>query len=464
MARRSIEDILDECLDRLQAGESVEACLARYPVEAAELEPLLRAAVTLTTARLQPRPEFRQTAKHRFQGAVRMERERRAARAGWTGLLSLPWARTWIGAAAAVLLLFVLGSGTMIVSAESLPDQPLYPVKRFVERAQLALAPSETERADLHLRLADLRVREIAAMVRAGKGEEVDRLQQDLVRSIEMARSEAGVSRAVGAAPVQKAAAEETIGAASDTPAVAPHPQVPMTATPVVKPEKVRAVPPKEAASLDERQRAFLKGLQEQANRNLAILHLLKNQASERAKDALDRAFTLSEAGYREALRSTSEESEQTDLLPAMTLLRAPALREGGEWWVAGKRVILTPDTLVNGRVTPGKLVVVGGLLRPDGAVLALFVTVTDEKPAPSERVELQGMVHKLENGLWLIDGHRVRLARETKLEGGLAPGRWAVVEGLLGPDGVVVAGEIQVEESGGPVPFKSNGQKDDRR
>ncbi|MBI4328400.1 MAG: hypothetical protein HY685_00875 [Chloroflexi bacterium] len=460
MARRPIEDILDECLDRLQAGESVEACLARYPAEAAELEPLLRTASTLTMARLQPRPEFRQTAKYRFQGAVRLERERRAARAGWANVLSLPWVRTWIGAAAAVLVLFVLGSGTMIASADSLPDQPLYPVKRFVERAQLALAPSETERADLHLRLADLRVREIAAMVRTGKASEVDRLQQDLVRSIEMARSEAGVSSALAAAPVQEAA--------RGAPAVAPQPQAVITATPAAGEEKGGPVPPGRAASLDERQRAFFKQLQERANRNLAILHLLKNQASERAKDALDRAFTLSEAGYREALRSTSEEPEQTDLLPAMTLLRAPAVREHGEWWVAGKRVIVTPDTLVNDGMTPGKLVVVGGLLRPDGAVLALFVTVMDEKPAPSERVELQGMVHKLENGLWLIDGHRVRLARETKVEGALAPGRWAVVEGWLGRDGVVIAKEIDVEESDGPVPFKPSGtsddQKDDRR
>jgi hypothetical protein len=46
MSRR-FETVLDECLDRVQAGASIEACLARYPEHAETLRPLLRLAAAV---------------------------------------------------------------------------------------------------------------------------------------------------------------------------------------------------------------------------------------------------------------------------------------------------------------------------------------------------------------------------------------------------------------------------------
>ncbi|MDD5093288.1 MAG: DUF4382 domain-containing protein [Dehalococcoidia bacterium] len=43
--KRAFDQILDECIDRLNGGESVEECLKLYPEFAAELEPLLIAAL-----------------------------------------------------------------------------------------------------------------------------------------------------------------------------------------------------------------------------------------------------------------------------------------------------------------------------------------------------------------------------------------------------------------------------------
>lgn len=42
-----IEHLISVCLEAIAQGDSVEACLARYPAQAEELEPLLRVAVTL---------------------------------------------------------------------------------------------------------------------------------------------------------------------------------------------------------------------------------------------------------------------------------------------------------------------------------------------------------------------------------------------------------------------------------
>jgi len=47
-----VEDLLDECLDALQRGETVEQCLARYPEHSAELEPLLRIAQSVMASPL----------------------------------------------------------------------------------------------------------------------------------------------------------------------------------------------------------------------------------------------------------------------------------------------------------------------------------------------------------------------------------------------------------------------------
>ena len=40
---RTFDTILDECVDRVNRGESIEDCLAGYPEHAEELEPLLSA-------------------------------------------------------------------------------------------------------------------------------------------------------------------------------------------------------------------------------------------------------------------------------------------------------------------------------------------------------------------------------------------------------------------------------------
>lgn len=51
--------ILDGCLERIKKGETIEACLSRYPEVRQQLEPMLRAALSLSSLpRVQPSPEF----------------------------------------------------------------------------------------------------------------------------------------------------------------------------------------------------------------------------------------------------------------------------------------------------------------------------------------------------------------------------------------------------------------------
>ena len=47
----SFEELLANCIQAIEAGESIEDCLVKYPSDAAELEPLLR---LLTAVRKAP--------------------------------------------------------------------------------------------------------------------------------------------------------------------------------------------------------------------------------------------------------------------------------------------------------------------------------------------------------------------------------------------------------------------------
>ncbi len=88
----SFEHALDRCLDRINSGERIEACLADYPQHAAQLEPLLRAALRTRDAyTFTPSAEAKQAARERFFAArerARIEAPRR--RRGWLGWATRP--------------------------------------------------------------------------------------------------------------------------------------------------------------------------------------------------------------------------------------------------------------------------------------------------------------------------------------------------------------------------------------
>lgn len=74
--REDVEKILDECIDRMSGGESLEACLASYPEHAGELRPLLLAARGIRDADLPPIDQrARAAAKMKLNAALVQRRE-----------------------------------------------------------------------------------------------------------------------------------------------------------------------------------------------------------------------------------------------------------------------------------------------------------------------------------------------------------------------------------------------------
>ncbi|MCS7040230.1 MAG: hypothetical protein NZP34_11550, partial [Caldilineales bacterium] len=141
--------ILDDCLQRMAAGESLEACLERYPQHAAELRPLLETAILIRTTPPPMSAAGWQRGRAAMHQAAAAAQSRQRHPVGW--LRGLRWA----GLVVAMALVLVVG-----LTATGQPDSPLAGVRRAAETTLTALNPSSWARAERHLALAERRLAE----------------------------------------------------------------------------------------------------------------------------------------------------------------------------------------------------------------------------------------------------------------------------------------------------------------
>jgi hypothetical protein len=163
---RKLEDVLEECLIHLAAGEvTLEECLARYPEHAAELRRMLPLSEALTEGRqIRPSAEFKR----------RNERELLARITAVTPLPVAPRQSNWLDwlpgfftplyrpayIVALITLLFLTAATTIAQTA--LPGDALYSWKLSSERVWRAVHPDPLN-ADLAL--TDRRVNELAQVM-----------------------------------------------------------------------------------------------------------------------------------------------------------------------------------------------------------------------------------------------------------------------------------------------------------
>jgi len=156
------DNILNECLDRLMKGGTVESCLHDYPQYAAELKPILTVAQdTRVVSTFKPRPEFRQRAANEFQAALRDLPVKKPG-------MAFKWQLRWAMPVAIILVLLISGTGTVAAATNALPDSPLYSIKMAAESVQMAFTFSDEGKAELFSRFVDYRVEEIVKMVEKG--------------------------------------------------------------------------------------------------------------------------------------------------------------------------------------------------------------------------------------------------------------------------------------------------------
>ncbi len=167
---RELASSLRACLEQLERGESLSACLARYPEQAADLEPMLLAAGALTELRPVRVPAAVRRQHWQMLGAA-LEGQARAARPTFRTRLTWPWA--WDGARrlapaglGALLVCVVLTAGAV---AASRPGEPAYGWRVAVERIPAWLQPSAEGRAEAELGIAQRRLQDVTMYLQAAQ-------------------------------------------------------------------------------------------------------------------------------------------------------------------------------------------------------------------------------------------------------------------------------------------------------
>ena len=171
MSDSHFDNIVNECLERLAAGESVTDCLARYPERADELAPLLRMMHATMQASRAAAPSAAGKARGmaRMQAALADGRPRRGRRLQLSRIFWRPITTPIAVAFAAVFLTIAAAGGTTAASADSIPGEALYPVKSIREGVEERIARSDERKAQVHAKLARERGREMRELIVRGR-------------------------------------------------------------------------------------------------------------------------------------------------------------------------------------------------------------------------------------------------------------------------------------------------------
>ena len=168
--------ILEECLRRIASGVSIEECLATYPDLRDDLEPLLRAATRLQSARQLTAPTaYKRNARtrllHQISNAPIQEPNTISAAAvfhKWWQQLQRAWQRPRMlptsAAALGVALVLILGVfATTAVAQSAMPGDALFPIKLWEEQLQVRFS---SDPAQLQLTFAEQRLQESLTLQR----------------------------------------------------------------------------------------------------------------------------------------------------------------------------------------------------------------------------------------------------------------------------------------------------------
>lgn len=169
-AKAQLEAILAECLDAVLSGqETVSGCLERFPAAAAELKPLLLAGIL--SARLRS-PEMAAEQVDTLEARLRAQMAAQPSRR--RSVILLPGLQMAVGRAAAIaiitfMVVFGGSAGLVGASANTVPGDTLYTVKRFWEEIILVLTTLAGSLNELWLHFAQVRLEEVATISQQGR-------------------------------------------------------------------------------------------------------------------------------------------------------------------------------------------------------------------------------------------------------------------------------------------------------
>ncbi len=439
----TLAEAINECMDALRRGESIDDCLSRYPDMADELRPLL---LTMSaTAGIAPMrdEELRQVSRLRFEGAVQHHlavRERTASHTsllGWWKRQAPALSRAWAIGMASLVLAVVLSTGAAYASTDALPDSPLYPVKRATEHARLAMTFSDESRAIYYLELIERRTLELAAVAESGDTRRVENLSRDILRNIELSRVEAGYMQS---ALVPEQAVNRQTHADASTSDIPPDAERSASTSALQMLE----------TPLDAQRRAYIEAERSTAEQAYVLLLIAYRIAPDHARGHVLNTLTLAEQRYRQT-RLTGEPAPFSRTLFAQGIVRI----EDEEMTLAGSLTLeISSHTLGNRSARDGDFATVGGYVRNDGTLLVLRLLASEAGDVTENQIWLQAETLGRNDERIFIPGFNITPADWTHVS--LPPnqsGRWIYVRGAV-TDGDEVTGEEVYMLGEGPILF----------
>jgi len=285
-----MEDILNECLESVFKGESIEACLSAYPEQASKLGPLLETSLRLMreSAAIRPDAEYKARAQYRLQAMFYARHEESEKRT------RIPvWRRKWAMAMTTVLVVLLAGIGAVAAAANALPDDALYPAKLAAEQVRMTLAFSDVDEAKLHLQFAERRAAEMTELARQGKSEKISILAKQVADHVDEVYVVEGDWEARGGVTKEAPAQPTPSGEVSPSSSAVPSTETEMTSP---SEEEVAGY---DVGEVGEELRLVLN---QSRDENLAMLRYALSKAPEEIKPAIEQAIKELTENYDETI------------------------------------------------------------------------------------------------------------------------------------------------------------------
>ena len=462
------EVALEESLALLAGGATVDDCLTAFPRNAAELRPSLDiASVLQTMAEPAPQRDAAQTASDRAvflasaRTQARQQRKTGGLAAALAGLSTLFRQPAWRAVAVVFLLLvtfFGVGGTALTLAAGALPGDALYPFKLAAEQARVSVTRDETRRAQLLATLEQRRRQEAVNVV--GQGRQVAVQFPGTIESmLDGVWTISGMALPIfvpGDAEVTGAPAvgrQVLVTGYSDgqgrlivrrvvvfggAAALPPTPTATFTGTPG------RAiVPPVQSTDT-----ATAKPLPSTTSvTRPTVTATLTATPSISATVTLTTALTATPSPTQSGTPTVSP-------TPTGTLAPYPGSHFGlieeihPTWWlVGGRRVLLTPDTVIDESLGPAEVgaeVAIEGIVLPDPpAFQAILIRVTRSN---FETKDWTGTIQSMSGSIWVVGNTTVDVAG-ADVSGTPAVGKVASVHARRHANEMWQATSVSVQE-----------------
>lgn len=485
-----IEVALDECLSRLQRGENLEDCLRLFPDQREELEPLLQTAALVRESYRRatlPAGQAQALARVRTRFMAEVEQRRRAMESPKRVLPEQKKERRWFrwtpffglsrGLATATLTLLlviaVLGGGS-IASANSLPGDPLYGVKRVSEQVRYFLTLGEQRRSDLLQEYEQRRLSEVKQVLAEKREADVEFsgtieqvtddgsgtpliIVQGIPIRIDPQDLRAADEGLVGAEVYIEARTNQDGTLAAKQLDIRGYPgglppEVRPTATDTPLPKPSNTPTPTWTATPSPTLMA-------------TEVVVSPSETALPAESSTPTALATIIWSPTPSLTPTStptREPTPTPMPPPRDIKvrfegRLDAI-DGDHWMINGLRVDVGPTTQVDqsrGKAEEGVWVVVEAVKKTDGRLVAQRLSVVRTAEQPPQPREFSGVIETIQGDRWVVAGQELLIASDTVIEGVPAVGAVAHVKAEEYIDGRLVARRITVEKLQEVVQFE---------